>query len=224
MLRIAISLLVVLASADEAGGQGVYYAKAAAGGGPTQLYTNAFNIADTSSLGAAWNESNGDAQIVGNELLMAASASTPTILITTTTAHAAVADCKVYVTQVTQFSESDGGPIARCTDGDASPTMYAADVFNPNTLNVYRHNNSASGTLIATTSITYTANGVITLEVTGTGATVTLKATYNGVEVVNTTDTSGSRLTAAGQCGIYSWSGATDDRNSYDNFGVVTAP
>lgn len=179
------------------------------------LFSDDFNRADNTSLGANWTELNGDSQILSNRLRFATSTSGAVRVNTTVSAHAATADVKVTVTQVS--SSGDGGPCARDSgDNDTAPTMYAVDVYT-GTCEIYRHDNSLSGTLLRTASITQVANGVIALEVSGTGATVTLKQYYQGSQRgADATDSTANRITSANRTGAYNWVSATD--GDYEDF------
>jgi hypothetical protein len=72
---------------------------------------------------------------------------------------------------------------------------------------IYRIGTGASFTELAAQAgtVTYTLGDTPELKfnVTGSGATVTLEVIVNGTTVVSTTDTSGSRITAAGYVGIW---------------------
>lgn len=139
------------------------------------------------------------------------------LMTTTTAAHAAIADCKVTLTQAS--ASGDGAPAARVTDADTAPTMYACNIF-ANTLETLRYNNSNSPTVLQSSGVTSVANGVVALEVTGTGATVTLKAYYQGSQVgANISDTSASRIVSAGQTGVIVYD-LTSTVADYDDFSV----
>lgn len=126
-------------------------------------------------------------------------------VLTTTSAHAAVADCKVSVTRRLGAS-FDGGVTAR-DDGAVfgSMTGYFLNVYGSNNVEVYRRN-AGSETLVGSRNSTHAVDDVYALEVSGTGATVTLKVFKNGAQLgADLTDTSGSRITAAGRCGMISF-------------------
>lgn len=181
------------------------------------LFSDDFNIADTSALGANYTESNGDSAIVSNKIRLASfpGSGGPGLLLTTATAHAATTDVAVSATQ--GATTGDGGPVARCTTGGSTPTLYDIDVSGA-VAEIYRHDASATGTLLRTASVTRVANAVVRLEVTGTGATVTLKQFYNGVQQgADASDGSANRITTAGRTGIHNWiPGGTTDRD-YDD-------
>lgn len=183
----------------------------------TVIFSDNFNRADSDTVDATnWTEVT-DVDILSNQVrgVIASGGAWP-IIYTTTSAHAAIADVKVTVTQVE--STGDGGPCARVTESDATPTMYSLDAFS-NTLETLRYNNSATATVLQSSSITSVANGVVALQVTGSGATVTLKAYYQGVQVgADISDSSASRITAAGQTGIQIF--ATGADGDYDDFSV----
>lgn len=181
------------------------------------LFSDDFNTG-TEPNATNWTEvSPGDWDIIGTATVRAVSTGgSPGVLLTTSSAHAAITDCKVTVTQVE--SGGDGGPVARWSGASSSSTGYAADVYS-DLCETYRHNNSATGTLLRTAAVTQVANGVIALEVSGTGSTVTLKQYYQGTQRGATvSDTDANRITTAGRTGIYAWTvGANGD---YDDFQV----
>lgn len=178
------------------------------------IFTDAFTRADSTALGANWTELSGDSQILTNRLrLPAPPGSNPMSATTTTSAHAAIADCKVQVTQVSV--SGDGGPIARVVN---NLNLYAVDVYTGR-CELYRHDNTGSGTLLGSgVSITQVANGVIGLEVSGAGATVTVKSYYQGVLKETVGDASANRITTARQTGVYNWASAANA--DYDDFSV----
>ena len=183
----------------------------------TVIFSEAFTRADNDSLGANWLEMTGtDWDIFSNQLRLVAATTTPGNVSTTTTAHAAIANCEVSVKQVTNPAGFDAGPVARATDVDSAPTLYMCDCYGT-VMECYRHNNSATGTLVGTgQTITLATNTTIKIKVTGAGATVTIDMAYGGT-TKTVTDSSASRLTAAGQTGIISWLNAAID---WDDFSV----
>lgn len=72
---------------------------------------------------------------------------------------------------------------------------------------IYRIGSSLATTQLGSYSstVTYTSGDTpdLVFTVTGTGATVTLELTVDGVSAVSTTDTSGSRITSAGYTGVW---------------------
>lgn len=187
------------------------------------LFSDNFNRADNATVDATnWEENlAADWEIFSNKLRNGAAQSSPSACLTTAAAHAATADVKVTVTQANGGSLADGGPVARwaSTAHGGSSLGYAADVYTAK-CEIYRHDTSGSGTLLRTAAVTQVANGVIRLEVSGTGATVTLKVFYNGVQQgADVSDGSASRITAANRTGVYSWSNSTSTgQGDYDDF------
>lgn len=142
----------------------------------------------------------------------------PAVIRTAAAAHADTADLKVQCTH--GATGSDGGPVARATAGGATPTCYVADVFGTECF-VHRYNGTGTPTAVGTAgTVSMVANGLIELEVSGTGGTVTLKAYYQSTLEVNTTDTSASRLTTAGRSGLHNWAPLSGADSRYDNFQV----
>ena len=109
----------------------------------------------------------------------------------------------------------DGTADVRLTDVTAySAALYQKASDSTLRLGIIRWNAGAFTGLVESVSIplnliNLTAPASVTLTVSGTGATVTLSATLRGFGgtstlTINTTDTSGSRITAAGRCGFFS--------------------
>lgn len=173
------------------------------------LFSDNFNRADNSVVDATnWteNEPAGTWAISSNQLARAGGGFTS--IVATTTAHAAIADCKASIKRITG-SGFDGGPCVRSTsDGN---TMYYLDVYGSDTLEVYRRV-SGTDTLVAGRTQTHGASDVYRLEVSGTGATVTLKIFRNGVQVgADISDSNAARITAAGQMGVIAWNAENFD-------------
>lgn len=73
------------------------------------------------------------------------------------------------------------------------------------------------GTQTGTTTYSIGDTPSVSFKVTGSGATVSLELTVNGVVVVSATDTSGSRITAAGYAGIWFNTNGTSATNWFWN-------
>lgn len=162
--------------------------------------------------GSSWSvPSGGTAGFVRNNQQPA-----PAWLRTTTTAHAAVADCNVSVTRIAGTS-FDAGPVARFTGSAGSETCYYLDVENDaGTMTIYRRVSGADTQIVQATGQTLANGDVYKLQVSGTGATVTLKMFKNGSQVGSTgSDSSGSRITGAAQTGILCWASGNQD---FDDF------
>jgi hypothetical protein len=162
-----------------------------------------------------WFESYGDWDLSSGQLINSSSANGQfNNLQTTTSAHAAVADCKVSFTRRvgTGF---DAGPAARMSgSGNNGTTCYYASFVDGSTdVGVYRRN-GATDTQIGSniTGVTHANGDVLSLEVEGTSSPVTLRIYVNGVLEGSVSDSS-SPITSAGQCGIASWTntGIFDD-------------
>jgi hypothetical protein len=178
------------------------------------LFSDNFNTG-TEPNTTNWTE-NGTWSLTGGAARCTA-ATTPGVLLTTASAHTATADVKVSCAQVATGS-SDGGPCARWTGNGASSTGYAADAYG-SVIEIYRHNASAAGTLIGSgAAITRSAGSVVAIEVSGTGATVTLKSYYGGTLRETASDTAANRLTTADRTGIYNWFPSSTTAADYDDF------
>lgn len=179
------------------------------------IFSDDFNRADNTNLGANWTEQAGNAAIVSNALRMDP-AGAPTSVITTVAAQPARTDCRAQITQKSA-GIADGGPIVRVT---ALLTYYACDLFTGR-CELYRHNGSLSGTLLGSgVAIVQVADGVIALETSGVGATVTVKSFYQGVLKETVGDTAAGRLVTNGQTGVYNWAASGTTVLDYDDFSV----
>jgi hypothetical protein len=136
-----------------------------------------------------------------------------------------VLDVAVTVTQVN--SGGNGGPLARYSgqnlyvDANCLADGYAVQVYSGTAIEIYRYKTGVGASLLRTATITQVANGVIRLEVTGSGATVTLKQFYNGVQQgADAEDTGPGRITVAGFTGVHSFleSDTPGGVGDYDNF------
>lgn len=180
------------------------------------LFSDDFNRANNTDLGASWTEVKGNHQIVSNALQLAAynSANNFSDCRADTDAHAAVADCKVTATRVSGTS-FDALVYARGSGTDSTYTGYVLNVYGSNNIEVYRFNSGTSA-LIGARNATHSNGDSYGLQVSGTGATITFKVIRNGSQVgADLTDTSGSRITAAGQTGLGNWSTST---STWDDF------
>lgn len=180
------------------------------------LFSDDFNRANNTDLGASWTEVKGNHQIVSNALQLAAynSANNFADCRADTDAHAAVADCKVTATRVSGTS-FDALIYARGSGTDSTYTGYVLNVYGSNNIEVYRFNSGTSA-LIGARNATHSNGDSYGLQVSGTGATITFKVIRNGAQVgADLTDTSGSRITAAGQTGLGNWATST---STWDDF------
>jgi len=179
------------------------------------LYSDGF--AGTGALGAEWNSNSASYDRASDELRHSDTAFQMEPLETTTTAMAAVADCKVSITARTGAGFS-GGPAVRKQSGVAD--FYYLRVHEAGSgLLVERvtDDGATEANLLTVGSYTHTIGDKLTLEVSGSGATVTLRAYRNDVQVGSTiSDTDAARITAAGQTGVKAWN--YTDTNLFDDF------
>lgn len=195
------------------------------------LFSDDFNRANTSVTTPNYGEYKTDQtgtfdgwSIVSNAIQSITIGTGSATIVTTTTAHAAIADVEVAIDQV-GLQQSDGGPCARVIQpGTTSWAMYGIDAEANGTGNfiIYRFTWAAGWVVIASVAMpTKTAPGTIKLRVEGSGATVTLTGYYNGAMIIQTTDTAGNRVTGAAQAGVFSWTiSTTNNSNAYDNLVV----
>lgn len=148
----------------------------------------------------------------------------PAVLATTTTAHAAIADCLVTVTMFDTGGVQDGGPMLRAAiGGGGANTCYYLDVdCTGPAASVYRRVTGADTLLGSSDAVTEAANAVCALQASGTGATVTLKKFYRGSQVSSDiSDTNAARLVTPGQTGILNWGSSPGTGDSdWDTFSV----
>lgn len=184
------------------------------------LFSEPWTRADNTALGANWTEVAGDYAILSNAL-RDVTQNNASVARTTTSAHAAVADVAVSTTQIA--TSSDGGPAARLNAGTPAngggtnaSQNYSVDCYS--TLSeIYRFDPAVGNVLLRTTTVSKVANAVLRIEVTGSGATVTVKQFYNGVQQgADVSDGAATRITAAGQTGLLTWSTAAGA--SWDDF------
>lgn len=166
------------------------------------IFSDDFNRANADITAEAnWDSANSTAWNIATNQLSAGSGGSLARLYTTTSAHAAIADCKVSITRRlgTNF---DGGVSVRDDGlGQTVMTGYFLDVYGTNNVDVYRRVVGVE-TLIGTANATHANGDKYTLEVSGTGATVTLKVYKNDTLQNTFSDTDATRITAAGRCGI----------------------
>jgi hypothetical protein len=178
------------------------------------LFSDNFNRANSATIDATnWVEdASGNWDLVSNAVTSASGGQ----LVTTTSAHAAVADCKATVTVPSAPAGFDGGVMVRATT-DGQNGYFLDAIRSAGSISVWRRVASADVQIGADITGLTIANGdTYSLEVSGSGATVTLKVYQNGVQKgSNFSDASGSRITTAGQAGIIDFTGAT---TTYDDF------
>ena len=181
------------------------------------LFSDNFNRAD-GAVGSNWSIVSGSWTVNTNQLRLSG-AGTPDIIHTTTSAHAAVADCRASVTRTYAGTDFNSGPVVRGSGTSGSYTCYYLDCAD-SFYGLYRRVANADTELV--TYAPTTANlDVIGLQAVTVGATVELSMWLNGVQVGSTyVDNSGSRITASGRCGILNW---FNNITSYDDFLVETA-
>jgi hypothetical protein len=176
------------------------------------LFSDNFNRANSATVDATnWTEfeSGGSTWSISGNQLAAAGGGPFVCVLTTTTAHAAIADCKASIKRITGAG-FDGGPAVRAANQNS---MYYLDFYSSDTVEVYRVD-SGTHNLVGSRTQTHGANDVFTLQVSGTGATVTLKAIRNGVQLgADILDANAARITTAGQTGVIAWAA-----ESFDDF------
>ena len=169
--------------------------------GGTQLFSDDFNRANETPLVGNWTRPSGTSpefNLSGNTVVPGNS-TVDTISYRNDVTWPADQYMQAKITA--SGANAGSGPGVACRMDTVNKTFYWAVIDNAGNINIDRAN---SGTFanIGTRTVTYAAGGVLKLEVTGTGATVTLKVFYQGSQVgADMTDTSGSRL-LSGKGGI----------------------
>lgn len=139
------------------------------------------------------------------------------VLNTTTTAHPATADVRVSAKR--SSATFDGCVLARSNVSGATSSVgncYFLNWFDSNTLQFFRRIAGVNNQVGTDVTATHANGDTIGLQVTGTGATVTLTAYVNGVQVGTVGDTAGTRIVVAGQTGIVGF----NLNSRYDDFSV----
>lgn len=171
------------------------------------LFSDNYNRADSSNLGANWSEDSGDWAISSNQLQAPTGNGFPAsaqVVTTTGTAMSPTADMKVTVT-VNQGSAWDGGPLLRRTGAN---TFYGCDIYLSGAqwkADILRHNGSlSSNTTVATANVAaHAAVDKYRGEIQGTA--IRIYRNRSGVETLLVSGTD-SVISAAGQAGVYNWS------------------
>lgn len=107
-----------------------------------------------------------------------------------------------------QFSQAkiyglaNPGVMCRCVAGAGTAYFYMYP--DRNTATLYRFVGGSDFQLIYSVPTTYADGDTIRLEVTGTGATVTLRLYKNSILIGSFDDTAAQRITTAGKLGIHS--------------------
>jgi hypothetical protein len=185
------------------------------------VFSDDFNRANAANLGSNWDADSSGDNIDWDLDTNTAECQNPTAngqwVRTVVAAHAAIADCKVQATQV--GSGGDGGVIARVQDV-VNNHGYAC-YHSSSGISMYRTNSDGSEVQIGSTiDTTQVANGVIAFEVSGTGATVTLKSWYQGAAIhTGESDSAAGRITSTGRTGLTNWS-SVGTNSRYDDFSV----
>lgn len=166
---------------------------------PTMEFSDNFNRADSTNLGASWTETTGtDIQISTNKLI---SSSAPCEALVATIISSA--DAYTQVKWVGGLTGSARPGLYVRGDADLSDGYMAQFRYSNSDILLYRKvAGSFTAVLDGTTSITYSANDVLRFEVETTGGNPVLRAYVNGVLKETYTDTDGTKITTAGYAGL----------------------
>lgn len=177
------------------------------------LFTDDFNRADSTNMGAAWSEALGGWEISSNEANPTDGA-TECLCVTTTSGHAAVADVQVS-TKIKIANSGDQGVVFRKT---AATTYYLVQGEWSNSRMALWVRVTGTWTLLNTwpaSGFGGLVDGAI-LKVAMLGSRITIH--YNGTLVGEWLTTT---ITGAGQTGMRSWQAASTGR--FDDFLVEDA-
>lgn len=176
------------------------------------FFSDNFDRTDSTNLGSSWTEQANDWSIASNRLSGTSGGSEALCYYNGdigTADYSAQAD---FISNVNLYQSI----IVRRT---AATTGYFLYEYNGDM--ALDREVSGSWSTLATYSGQYTAGATYKLDVSGTGATVTLKAYKNGVQMgTDYSDTNASRITGQGYAGFNFWASGT---MVYDNFQVDTA-
>ena len=168
--------------------------------GFTSEITDDFNRGDGDSLGANWSEFVGDIDIVSNT---AKHISSTGYWAGARYSGAQTSTADEYVQFYSQTYQNDMGVVARWQD---STTFYATR-FRGNDVLFMRGDGATDPTLLldSVNTATGASSHTYKMSVTGTGATVTLKSYYDGIETFSYDDTNALRITTKGYTGIFGY-------------------
>lgn len=150
--------------------------------------------------------------------LLACSTSSLRVLKTTTSAHAALIDVKASAKRASG-TNFDGCLVVRCTITDPTSTTgsgYFMNWFDANTIQIFRRVTNTNSQIGLDITATHVNGSRLSLEATGSGATVTLNAYVDDVLVGTRTDSSGPRIVTGGQCGFFVF----NNTSRFDDFEV----
>lgn len=175
------------------------------------VFSDNFNRADNSDIGATWTELTNDVQIKDNHLSNVTGTSGQTI-IAHTTDTISVADYTVEADLRTANANMVPAVLARLVD---STHYYFARIEGGGNVSLFLQNGGA--TQLATTEQGTTVNTTYRLKLSVRGST--LKVYLNNALVITTTD---GTLTEAGKAGIRTFVGSELDPDTiqWDNFQV----
>lgn len=186
----------------------------------TTLFSDSFTGTNGDNLRLGAYEGSGAWTIDTNQALSSTGGAF-SLCATRSTTLTAVADVKVTVKR-SSAAGFDGGVAARVSNATVAgvETCYYLDMDSsvPG-LAVFRRIAGVDTLLDTYNTGPFASGDIFGLEVTGTGATVTLKIWQSGVAVKTITDTNAARITAAGQVGIFSYVSA----HRFDDLLVETA-
>lgn len=182
------------------------------------LFLDNFTRADAGNLGSNWDAddsgTNIDWDLDTNTAEAQGDQSHGNWIRTTSSAHADTADVKITAVHIT--ATPNGGITGRVTAVGASPTGYSL-FASSNNITAFRTNAGTEVQLGSGSSVTLTAGQGPSLELSGVGATVTVKTYYNGVLKETISDSSASRLTTAGRTGLTNWA-SVGTNSRWDDF------
>lgn len=188
-----------------------------------QLFSDTFSGGDASTLGANWTGDTGSTDWdVDTGTAEAQGSNSAGNWVTATSGYTATADVKVTATQIS--ASGNGAVLARVTSLDNGSVFnigYAVFVSSGG-ISIVRANGASrfdETQIGSTVGVTQVANGVIALEVSGSGTSTRIKAFYQGVETLNELDSGGGALNGPGRCGLANWA-SLGTTSRYDTFTI----
>ena len=178
-----------------------------------ELINYSFTKANSADIGTEWDDHgslSGQFEILSNMAHVTSGTNT----------NDGAETCNSITTPTDQYAEVTLGTTSAsgigtgygvyCRVATASNTGYRL-IGSADGYELLRFNSGSSTSLASGAGTTFTTSDVLRLEVTGSGATVTLKMFKNGAQIgSDVSDTSGSRITSANRVGLgYSSSDAT---------------
>lgn len=162
---------------------------------PTVEFTDDFNRSNENlEVSADWTKAAGQAAVSSNQVTVSATAMEYIL-------SSASSDADQYA-QVTIVTALGAYGINLRSDDDFSDGYHVQFRQSNGDIIIYRKVGGGFAPLTTLTSITHSDGDVISAQVSGTGATVTIEAFIDDVSQGSVEDTNAARITTAGRAGI----------------------